>query len=290
MNGKSGGQTARQGVARGGELARALIARVMPRAAVVESKLARKASLAIVAGTDPASRRFVQIKERLLADVALSIQPVWLADDAVTAQALRAVTTLNAREDVDAIFLQFPLPPQIDGQAVADALVPHKDVDCSGSVAEAAFVAGRTAFKPVAPQAACTLLQDALGFVSGKRILLCGDEDAFTRATRALLERRAAGVQVATPDSPDLRADLRLADALVICAALPPADVFTEIEWLPVLLDAGYYLPARPATWLPASSSEHVGIVLNQYGNVGPLTVAHLARATVRAAARRSRE
>ncbi|HEX6065934.1 MAG TPA: hypothetical protein VFZ04_16995, partial [Longimicrobiales bacterium] len=95
---------------------------------------------------------------------------------------------------------------------------------------------------------------------------------------------------VAAPDSPDLRADLRQADALVICAALPPPDVFAEIESLPVLLDAGYYLPARPAAWLPASASEHVGIVLNQYGNVGPLTVAHLARVTVRAAARRSRE
>jgi methylenetetrahydrofolate dehydrogenase (NADP+)/methenyltetrahydrofolate cyclohydrolase len=287
MKGNSGGQIAKLGVSRGRELARAVIARLMPRAVLVESKLARKATLAIVAGADPAGRRFVQIKERLLADVALNIQPVWLADNAVTADALRAVTTLNAREGVDAIFLQFPLPPQIDGQAVADALAPHKDVDCSGRAAEAAFIEGRTPFNPVAPQAVCTLLQDTLGSVSGRKILLCGDEDAFRGATRTLLERRAAVVQVAAPDSPDLRADLRQADALVICAALPHADVFAEVEWLPVVLDAGYYLPARPAGWLATSASERVGIVLNQYGNVGPLTVANLARATVRAAARR---
>ena len=289
MRGNPVGQRAPQGVSRGRELARAVIARVTPRAVAIERELGRKVTLAIVAGADPASRRFVQIKERLLADVALSIQPVWLPDHAVTADALDAVTTLNARDDVDAIFLQFPLPPRIDGQAVADALAPHKDIDCSGRTAEAAFMEGRTPFAPVAPQAICTLLQDTLGPVSGRTILLCGDDDVFTRATRTLLERSEAVVPVTAPDSPDLRAHLRQADALVICAALPPADAFEEIEGLPVILDAGYYLPARPAAWLPASASERVGILLSQYGNVGPLTVAHLARASLRAAARHPR-
>ena len=272
-------------VARGRELSHAVIARTLARARVVARELGREPTLAIVAGTDPASRRFVQIKERLLADVALRIQPAWLSDGATTAEVASEVAALNVHNDVDAIFLQFPLPAQIDGQAAADALAPRKDIDCSGSTAEAEFRAGRTPFRPVAPQAAMSLLQDALGSVAGLKIVVCGAEDPFARALQTLLERGGARARVAPPDARDLRGILREADALVLGDVLPPAEAWSDVAWLPVILDASYYLPPRPHGWLPAGADERVGILLKQYGNIGPLTVAHLARATVRAAA-----
>lgn len=275
-------------VSRGRELSHAIIARLARRAAVIARELGRKTTLAIVAGSDPASRRFVQIKERLLADVALTIEPVWLEQDATTMQVLQAIAELNARADVDAIFLQFPLPQTIDGQMVADAIVPAKDVDCSGRSAEQQFLEGRTHFVPVAPQAACALLQDGLGSLAGCRLVLAGAEDAFNRALQVLLQRADASVEIVAHDSPALGAAIAAADGLIVGEALPSADAFAEINWLPVILDAGYYLPPRPVGWLPARATGHVGVLLKQYGNVGPLTVAQLARAAVGAAEQRS--
>jgi hypothetical protein len=75
-------------------------------------------------------------------------------------------------------------------------------------------------------------------------------------------------------------------DALVVSDAPPAREILEAFERIAVLLDAGYYLPPRESDWLPARVRSHIGIYLVQYGNVGPLTVAHLAEATITAASR----
>ncbi len=268
-------------------MSHAIIARVAPHAAAVERKLGRRAALAIVAGADAASRRFVQIKQRLLTDVPIRIEPIWLSSDATTIDVIDIVTGLNLRADLEAIFLQFPLPAHIDAQAVADAIDASKDIDCSGTIAEAQFNEGTTRFIPVAPQAAVTLLKDALGSIPGRRIVICGVEDAFTRALRTLLQRADAVVAVVEPDDARLGGMLRDADALVAGESVPASEALSHVAALAAVLDAGYYLPPRRGEWVPSDVRDRVGIFMRQYGNVGPLTVAHLARATVRAASRR---
>ncbi len=264
-------------VSRGRELSYGIIAHLGPHAAAVASRLGRKPALAIIAGADEQSRRFVQIKQRLLGGMEIEIQPVWLEADADTAQTLEVIQQLNQREDLEAIFLQFPLPDAIDPNRVSNAIDPDKDIDCSSAVAEARFVEGTTMFVPVAPQAACMLLRETLGDLSGRKIAIYGDDDAFGRALRVLLSREHANV-VAT---------FAGADALVVTEQLPPPHMLAFAGQLLVILDAGYYLPPRTGEWLPPEIADHTRVLLKQYGNVGPLTVANLARATVRAASRR---
>jgi hypothetical protein len=54
-------------IARGRELARDVLARASVRAGALQRKLGRSATLAIVAGDDADSRRFVELKELALA-------------------------------------------------------------------------------------------------------------------------------------------------------------------------------------------------------------------------------
>ena len=264
-------------VSRGRELSYGIIAHVGPHAAAVASRLGRKPALAIIAGADEQSRRFVQIKQRLLGGMDVEIQPVWLEADADTAQTLQVIQRLNQRDDLEAIFLQFPLPEAIDANRVSNAIDPDKDIDCSSAVAEARFMEGTTHFVPVAPQAACMLLHDALGALTGRTVSIYGDDDAFARALRVLLSREHA----------DVVASFAGTDALVVTEQLPPPHMLAYAGQLSVILDAGYYLPPRTAEWLPPEIADRTRVLLKQYGNVGPLTVANLARATVRAASRR---
>ena len=74
----------------------------------------------------------------------------------------------------------------------------------------------------------------------------------------------------------------RMRSCLPICSVL--CGCYAASDRVTVLLDAGYYLPLRAAESIPAQLSERVGAQLTQYGNVGPLTVAHLAEATITAA------
>ena len=72
-------------------------------------------------------------------------------------------------------------------------------------------------------------------------------------------------------------------DALVVIQEWPPS-------FAPVILDAGYYLPPREPDWIPKPLHDRIAAYLTQYGNVGPLTIAHLFEATVLAALTHSRE
>lgn len=267
-------------LARGGALARAVIARAKEEAAAAEQQLGRTPLLAIVATDDRDGHRFVQLKRDALAGIALAIESVWLDSRAGTGDATRAIHELNARQDVDAIFLQFPLPADVDVAAASNAVAIDKDIDASGDDAEAAFHEGEFAFTPVAPHAALDLLADQLGSLQGRRIVLCGSDDPFVRVLQTLLKH--AQVHVLSTDS--AARDTIAADAMVIAEAEPASQLMHRIETLDVMLDAGYYLPPRPTDWIPQSAAERVAVHLTQYGNVGPLTVAHLARATIRAA------
>jgi methylenetetrahydrofolate dehydrogenase (NADP+) / methenyltetrahydrofolate cyclohydrolase len=267
---------------RGRALADALIAQAARDAAAVSREIGRNPAVAIVTPSDSASRRFVDIKRQALGNVPIDIFELVLSDDPHTDECLRIIHALNERDDVDAIFLQFPLPPQIDSQAAANAISITKDIDCSSEVAEAAFLRGTSAFTPVAPHAALDLLNDALRSLAGCQIILYGDEDPFTRALQALLQRAGASAYIT------LSSAQQAADALVVSNAVPPVELIESFERVEVLLDAGYYLPPRPEQWIPRGSESRIGTLLTQYGNVGPLTVAHLALETMTAAKTRT--
>ncbi len=260
--------------ARGRAAARALIAGRGERATALERRIGRPARLTLLSGADAVSRRFVALKQAALADLPLDIHVAWLDETADTAQAIAQVEALNQRDDVDAIFLQFPLPAPIDAEDAANRVSLAKDVDCSSAEGEARFLSGSGPFVPVAPRAAQHLLHDALTDLMDKQIVLAGADDPFMRALGALLRRAGANVQR------ELRG---AADALVVGEVLPPIEELRQIERLRVLLDAAYYLTPRDKGWL-AELNGKVDLLLGQHGNVGPLTVAYLAEATLKAA------
>jgi methylenetetrahydrofolate dehydrogenase (NADP+)/methenyltetrahydrofolate cyclohydrolase len=58
------------------------------------------------------------------------------------------VAKLNARDDIDGILIQLPLPPQVDAKALLDAIDPVKDVDGFHPINAGRLQAGRPAGAP----------------------------------------------------------------------------------------------------------------------------------------------
>jgi methylenetetrahydrofolate dehydrogenase (NADP+) / methenyltetrahydrofolate cyclohydrolase len=268
---------------RGRVLARAHIEELAACAATVKQEIGRTPLLAILAGDDPAGRKFVEIKRDALAGIDLAIRISWLPESAETRDAVDVITGLNAAPGIDGIFLQFPLPPGVDPHAASNAIALDKDIDCSSDAAIVELSAGTSRYLPAAPAAARDLLLDELRSLRGWNVVLVGD-DHFSRALDLLLMDDGVRVETVSPEDPGCGGVLRDADAIVITEALPHAATHRHIMRLPVLLDAGYYLPPRAPDFIPESLRRRVAVHLTQYGNVGPLTVAHLAKSTIRAA------
>ncbi|MBA1330588.1 methenyltetrahydrofolate cyclohydrolase, partial [Candidatus Endoriftia persephone str. Guaymas] len=99
----------------------------------VETRLAqglRRPGLAVVlVGENPASQVYVRSKRRSCEEVGFYSELHELAGDTSQGELLNLIDSLNAKEAIDGILVQLPLPEQIDEEAVIERILPTKDVD-----------------------------------------------------------------------------------------------------------------------------------------------------------------
>src|SRR3954470_16339047 len=84
---------------------------------------------AVLVGHVPASEIYVKSKVQACAELGLYSDLITPAETVTTEEMLALIATLNAREDVDGILVQLPLPKQVDAKVLLDAIDPAKDVD-----------------------------------------------------------------------------------------------------------------------------------------------------------------
>src|ERR1700691_4779132 len=90
----------------------------------------RRPGLAVVlVGNTPASEVYVRNKRRSCEEVGLISIAHDLPASASEAELLSLLRELNDEPSIDGILVQLPLPPQIRGRAVIEAIDPAKDVD-----------------------------------------------------------------------------------------------------------------------------------------------------------------
>src|SRR5947208_6507607 len=83
----------------------------------------------VLVGDDPASAVYVRNKVRTCEELGLASEHHHLPADTPAARLLEMVAEFNAREDVDGLLVQLPLPKHMDESAVIEAIDPSKDVD-----------------------------------------------------------------------------------------------------------------------------------------------------------------
>ncbi len=243
-------------------------------------------TLAVVAADTPEGRRNLEIKLRmgLRAQVRVTIERV--PADVDTAGAVAAVAALADDDEVDGLFVQFPLPAGVDGRVVADAIPPARDVDGSGPDA---------AFGPAAVGACLQLLAPVVGERTGRCVALVASAEgrAASGPSPVFLDRLAAafaagGATVVVTDAG--RADWpdasRTADVLVSAAGVPGLVRGQHVRPGAIVVDAGVSRldGAVVGDVDLASVAEVAGVVVPSPGGLGPMTVAVLLQHTVTAA------
>src|SRR5437764_13286091 len=84
---------------------------------------------AVLVGHDPASEIYVRNKVKTCESLGIYSERITPPDSVSTQDMLVLVRELNARDDIDGILVQLPLPKQVDAKAVRLAVDQAKDVD-----------------------------------------------------------------------------------------------------------------------------------------------------------------
>src|ERR1700726_800483 len=75
---------------------------------------------AVLVGHVPASEIYVRSKVKTCGELGLFSEMIEPPETVTTEEMLALVADLNAREDIDGILIQLPLPPQVDAKRLLD--------------------------------------------------------------------------------------------------------------------------------------------------------------------------
>jgi methylenetetrahydrofolate dehydrogenase (NADP+)/methenyltetrahydrofolate cyclohydrolase len=267
----------------------------------------------ILVGHVPASEIYVRSKVKTCGELGIYSEMLTPPESITTEEMLALVADLNARDDIDGILIQLPLPKHIDTRRLLEAVSPDKDVDGFHPVNAGRLQSGQPGLAPCTPAGIMEILRRSNLPVSGQNAVVVGRSDIVGKPAAIMLLNASATVTVCHSKTRDLAAVTREADILV--AAIGRAGFVTPDMVKPgaVLIDVGINRvtdeaemksffgddEARAATFAKRGSVVVGDIhpaafaISSAYtpvpGGVGALTIAMLMQNTVTAAKLRRR-
>ena len=263
---------------------------------------------AVLVGHVPASEIYVRSKVKTCTDLGLFSELITPPQTVTTEEMLALIHGLNARQDIDGILVQLPLPPQVNAKLLLEAVSPEKDVDGFHPVNVGRLQTGQPALAPCTAAGIIEILKRSQIPMAGRNAVVMGRSDIVGKPTAILLLAENATVTVCHSRTRDLGAFTRHADILVVAIGKPALVTENMVKPGCTILDAGINRVTDPEEFrryfagnkrremaFAQKGSTIVGDVHpNAYelaeaytpvpGGVGPLTIAMLMANTVRAA------
>ncbi|MDQ2834202.1 MAG: bifunctional 5,10-methylenetetrahydrofolate dehydrogenase/5,10-methenyltetrahydrofolate cyclohydrolase [Acidobacteriota bacterium] len=193
----------------------------------------------ILVGEVPASQIYVRSKVKTCGELGIYSEMLTPPETITTEEMLKLVEELNAREDIDGILIQLPLPKHVDTKRLLEAVSPDKDVDGFHPVNVGRLQSGQPGLAPCTPAGIMEILRRSDLPVAGQNAVVVGRSDIVGKPAAMLLLNASATVTVCHSKTRDLAKFTREADLLV--AAIGRAGFVTADMVKPgaTLIDVG---------------------------------------------------
>jgi methylenetetrahydrofolate dehydrogenase (NADP+)/methenyltetrahydrofolate cyclohydrolase len=262
----------------------------------------------ILVGEVPASQIYVRSKVKTCGELGIYSEMLTPPESITTEEMLALVADLNAREDIDGILIQLPLPKHVDTKRLLEAVSPDKDVDGFHPVNVGRLQSGQPGLAPCTPAGIIEILRRSGLPIAGQNAVVVGRSDIVGKPAAMMLLNESATVTVCHSKTRDLPSVTRSADILVAAIGRPGYITPDMVKSGATLIDVGInrltdaaeverFFPndAERAAAFAKRGSVLVGdidpaafAISGSYtpvpGGVGALTIAMLMHNTVKAA------
>lgn len=244
---------------------------------------------AVLVGDDPASRIYVEGKERDCQAVGMRSLGARLPADAGQGELFAEIDRLNADERVSGIIVQMPLPSGLDEVAAQERIDPLKDVDGLHPENAGRLVRGDPRFVPATPLG-CLVLLETYGIpTAGAEAVIIGRSQLVGRPLSILLSLKSANatVTVCHTGTADIAGHTRRAGIVVVAAGRRHTLTKGMIRDGATVIDVGINRDEDGRLVGDADFDDLVdvaGAITPVPGGVGPMTRAMLLENTVLAA------
>ncbi|MBL8826163.1 MAG: bifunctional methylenetetrahydrofolate dehydrogenase/methenyltetrahydrofolate cyclohydrolase FolD [Planctomycetaceae bacterium] len=245
---------------------------------------------AVLVGNNPASEAYVKNKRLACERVGMASQLHRLAESVSEVELLELVAQLNRDPAVHGILVQLPLPKQINGERVLDAVTPLKDVDAFHPENVGLLMQGRPRYLPCTPSGVVQILSRGGIEIPGRHVVILGRSDIVGKPMAMMLVQRGpladATVTVCHSRTKELSTITKQADILIVAIGQPRFVTAEMVKPGATVIDVGIN---RVDDKLVGDVDfdgvkEVAGKLTPVPGGVGPLTVTMLMFNTLTAA------
>ena len=262
----------------------------------------------VLVGHVAASEIYVRSKVKACAELGIASWMLTPPESVTTEEMLAIVAEMNARDAVDGILIQLPLPKHVDTRRLLEAVAPKKDVDGFHPVNVGRLQSGQTGLRPCTPAGIMEILRRSGIGVEGKNAVVLGRSDIVGKPVAMLLLNASATVTVCHSKTVEIARHTREAEILVAAIGRPGFVTAEMVRPGAALIDVGINRitnAAEVARFFPGDTvraeqfairnSTLVGDIHPEAfaragaytpvpGGVGALTIAMLMKNTVQAA------
>jgi methylenetetrahydrofolate dehydrogenase (NADP+) / methenyltetrahydrofolate cyclohydrolase len=249
----------------------------------------------VLVGDDPASHMYVRSKMKIARKLGLRSETKLLPGSATEDELLSVIAALNARDEIDGILVQLPLPAHINARRIMTAVDPAKDVDGLHALNAGRLLHGADALVPCTPLGCLKLIKSAVSDLTGCHAVVIGSSNIVGKPMAALLLEERATVTQTHIHTRDTASICRSADILVSAVGKPGLVRGDWIKPRAIVIDVGTTRVARPDGGYDVrgdvafdEAMQVAGAITPVPRGVGPMTIACLIENTVKAARARS--
>ncbi|GHT21808.1 bifunctional protein FolD [Planctomycetales bacterium] len=246
--------------------------------------------VAVLVGDDPASRIYVQNKEKACGETGITSQVLRLPATTTTEELLKHIGSLNADPAVHGILVQLPLPKDCDEQQILQAIDPKKDVDAFHPENVGLLSQGQPRFLPCTPAGCQQLLVRSGIKIAGKHVVIVGRSNIVGKPAASIFvqkgENADATVTITHSRTKNLPEIARQADILIAAIGKPRFVTADMVKPGAVVVDVGINrLP--DGTICGDVDFENVKEIASAIspvpGGIGPMTITMLLHNTLTA-------
>jgi methylenetetrahydrofolate dehydrogenase (NADP+)/methenyltetrahydrofolate cyclohydrolase len=198
-------------------------------AAAIKSEVAEKVAAArtagytpglavILVGEVPASQIYVRSKVKTCGELGIYSEMHTPPASVTTRELLALVASLNARDEIDGILIQLPLPAHVDTALLLEAVSPMKDVDGFHPINAGRLLSGAPESEllaPCTPAGILEILRRSEILIAGQNAVVVGRSNIVGKPVASMLINASATVTVCHSKTHDLPRVTREADILV---------------------------------------------------------------------------
>ena len=245
----------------------------------------------ILVGDDPASLKYVELKNTKAASIGIGGQIHHLPQNSTTSDVTNLIEKLNQDSSVTGLMVQLPLPSQIDTTQILMAIDPLKDADGLSPINLGLLFQKKNIAIPSATSLGIMkLLEEYKIDLSGKNAVIIGRSPDVSLPLFAQLMDKNCTVTICHSFTKDLSQITSQADILISAIGKPRFLGREFVKKDAVIIDVGY--ATDPITGRTTGDFDFeqikdlVSLITPVPGGVGPMTIASLFYNTVQIAKR----